>query len=71
MSPLLFDAAVPAAGLALIAHLTQFHEPMVLFGWMAALTQHLEFVTGVIILPQRQTVLIAKQAAVSGRFRLA
>jgi probable F420-dependent oxidoreductase len=40
----------------------QFHEPFVLFGYLAALTQ-LELVTGVIILPQRQTVLVAKQAA--------
>lgn len=39
-----------------------FHEPFVLFGYLAALT-HLELVTGVIILPQRQTVLVAKQAA--------
>jgi len=56
-------------------YLTQFHEPMVLFGWMAALTQHLEFVTGVLILPQRQTALVAKQAAQisilsGGRIRL-
>ncbi len=40
----------------------QFHEPFVLFGYLAALTQ-LELVSGVIILPQRQTVLVAKQAA--------
>ncbi len=39
-----------------------FHEPFVLFGFLAALSQ-LELVTGVIILPQRQTVLVAKQAA--------
>ena len=39
-----------------------FHEPFVLFGYFAALTQ-LELVTGVIILPQRQTALVAKQAA--------
>src|SRR5579864_7171118 len=39
-----------------------FHEPFVLFGYLAALTQ-LELVTGVLILPQRQTVLVAKQAA--------
>src|SRR5713226_5417876 len=39
-----------------------FHEPFVLFGYLAALT-HLELVTGVIILPQRQTALVAKQAA--------
>ena len=39
-----------------------FHEPFVLFGYLAALTQ-LEMVPAVIILPQRQTVLVAKQAA--------
>src|SRR5688572_5858418 len=39
-----------------------FHEPMVLFGYLAALTS-LELVTAIIILPQRQTVLVAKQAA--------
>lgn len=53
---------------------SQFHEPFVLFGYLAALTQ-LELVTGVIILPQRQTVLVAKQAAevdilTGGKFRL-
>jgi len=51
-----------------------FHEPLVLFGFLAALTS-LELVTGVIILPQRQTVLVAKQAAEvdllsKGRLRL-
>lgn len=40
-----------------------FHEPMVLFGYLAALAPRLELVTSVIILPQRQTVLAAKQAA--------
>jgi probable F420-dependent oxidoreductase len=54
---------------------TQFHEPFVLFGYLAAITQSLEFVTGVLILPQRQTVLVAKQAVEvdvlsGGRFRL-
>ena len=39
-----------------------FHEPFVLFGYLAALT-HLEMVPAVIILPQRQTALVAKQAA--------
>lgn len=39
-----------------------FHEPFVLFGYLAAITE-LELVTGIIILPQRQTVLVAKQAA--------
>ncbi len=39
-----------------------FHEPFVLFGYLAALT-HLELASAVIILPQRQTALVAKQAA--------
>lgn len=39
-----------------------FHEPFVLFGYLAAIT-HLELVPAVIILPQRQTALVAKQAA--------
>ncbi|ACZ41318.1 Luciferase-like monooxygenase [Thermobaculum terrenum ATCC BAA-798] len=52
-----------------------FHEPFVLFGYLAAVTQKLELVTGVIILPQRQTALVAKQAAevdvlTGGRLRL-
>ena len=38
-----------------------FHEPFVLFGYLAALTQ-LELLAAVIILPQRQTALVAKQA---------
>jgi probable F420-dependent oxidoreductase len=51
-----------------------FHEPFVLFGYLAAVTA-LELVTGIIILPQRQSVLVAKQAAevdllTGGRFRL-
>ncbi|MCS7051438.1 MAG: TIGR03619 family F420-dependent LLM class oxidoreductase, partial [Thermomicrobium sp.] len=53
----------------------QFHEPLVLFGYLAGATQRLELVTGVLILPQRQTVLVAKQAAEvdvlsGGRLRL-
>jgi probable F420-dependent oxidoreductase len=53
---------------------TTFHEPMVLFGYLAGFTR-LELVSGVIILPQRQTALVAKQAAevdllTGGRFRL-
>lgn len=54
---------------------TPFHEPFVLFGYLAGLTRQLELVTGVIILPQRQTALVAKQAAEidvlsGGRLRL-
>jgi probable F420-dependent oxidoreductase len=53
---------------------TTFHEPFVMFGYLAAVTQ-LELVTGIIIAPQRQTALLAKQAAevdllADGRFRL-
>jgi probable F420-dependent oxidoreductase len=52
-----------------------FLEPFVLFSYMAAVTQRLEFAPGVIILPQRQTALVAKQAATldvlsGGRLRL-
>jgi probable F420-dependent oxidoreductase len=51
-----------------------FHEPFVFYGFLAAITP-LELVTGVIISPQRQTTLLAKQAAevdilAGGRFRL-
>lgn len=54
---------------------TTFHEPLVMFGYLAAVTTTVELVTGVIILPQRQAVLVAKQAAEvdllsAGRLRL-
>lgn len=42
---------------------TAFHEIFVLFGYLAAVAPSLELVTGVLILPQRQAVLVAKQAA--------
>ena len=52
-----------------------FHEPFVLFGYIAACTRTIELVTGIIIAPQRQTALVAKQAAEvdmlsGGRLRL-
>jgi probable F420-dependent oxidoreductase len=40
-----------------------FHEPFVLYGFLAACTTTVDLVTAVLILPQRQTVLVAKQAA--------
>ena len=40
-----------------------FHEILVLFGYLAGVTERIGFVTGVVILPQRQTALVAKQAA--------
>jgi probable F420-dependent oxidoreductase len=53
---------------------TTFHEPFVMYGYLAAVVD-IELVTGIIILPQRQTALVAKQAAevdllTGGRFRL-
>lgn len=44
-------------------HTDAFHEPFVLFGYLAGLTQRIELVTGILILPQRQTALVAKQAS--------
>jgi probable F420-dependent oxidoreductase len=41
---------------------TIFHEPMVLLGFLSAITSTLELATGVVVLPQRQTALVAKQA---------
>ena len=42
---------------------TEFHEPFVLFGYLSAITSAMELVTGILVLPQRQTALVAKQAA--------
>jgi len=52
-----------------------FHDPLVAFGYLAAITQRIELITGILILPQRQTVLVARQAAdvdllSGGRLRL-
>ena len=44
-------------------HNDVIHEPFVLFGYLAAVTERVELVTSIIILPQRQTALVAKQAA--------
>ena len=54
---------------------SMFQEPLVLFAYLAGLTKTLEFASGIIILPQRQTALVAKQAACvdvlsNGRLRL-
>jgi probable F420-dependent oxidoreductase len=55
--------------------LVPIHEPFVLFGYLAAVTHRVDLVTGVMVLPQRQTALLAKQAAEvdnlsEGRLRL-
>jgi probable F420-dependent oxidoreductase len=52
-----------------------FHDPFVMFAYLAGITDRIEFATAVLILPQRQTVLVARQAAdldllSGGRFRL-
>ncbi len=52
-----------------------FHDPFVMFAYLAAITDRIELATGVLILPQRQTVLVAKQSAdldllSGGRLRL-
>ena len=57
------------------SHTDMFHEPFVLFGYLAGLTKNIELTTGVLILGQRQTALVAKQAAevdvlTGGRLRL-
>lgn len=58
-----------------VTYETEFYEPFVLFSFMAAVTTKLSFNTWILLLPQRQTVLVAKQAATldilsKGRLRL-
>ncbi len=64
-----------AESLGKYKHTDTFHEPFVLFSYLAGITERIEFVSGIIILPQRQTALVAKQAAAldvlsKGRLRL-
>lgn len=52
-----------------------FHDPFVMFAYLAAITERLQFATGILILPQRPTALVARQAAdldllSGGRLRL-
>jgi probable F420-dependent oxidoreductase len=52
-----------------------FHDPFVMFGYLAGITERIGFATGILILPQRQTALVARQAAdvdllSGGRLRL-
>jgi len=52
-----------------------FHDPFVMFGYLAAITERIHFATGILILPQRQTALVARQSAdvdllSGGRLRL-
>lgn len=68
------DPAVHQGWSRSYTHRTTFREPFVFFGFLAGITR-LDLVTGIIILPQRQTALVAKQAAEldqlsEGRLRL-
>jgi len=61
--------------LASYSHQSVVHEPFALLGYMAAITSRITLATGILILPQRQTALVAKQAAEvdvlsGGRLRL-
>jgi probable F420-dependent oxidoreductase len=52
-----------------------FHDPFVMYAHLAAITKRIEFATGILVLPQRQTALVARQAAdvdllSGGRLRL-
>jgi probable F420-dependent oxidoreductase len=52
-----------------------FHDPFVMFAYLAAITERIGFATGILVLPQRQTMLVARQAAdvdlfSGGRLRL-
>ena len=56
-------------------HTDLWHETLTLFGYLAGVTEKLELTTSILILPQRQTALVAKQAAEvdflsGGRLRL-
>jgi probable F420-dependent oxidoreductase len=65
----------PEAPVFYYTHRSYIHEPFTLMGYLAAITARLQMVTGILILPQRQTALVAKQAAEvdvlsGGRLRL-
>ena len=52
-----------------------FHDPLVMFAYLAGITSRIQFATGILVLPQRQTALVARQAAdvdllSGGRLRL-
>ena len=69
-------ATIPGFAGPPYVHDSPFHDPLVLFSHLAGVTRRLEFVTSVLVLPQRSTPLVAKQAAEvdllsGGRLRLA
>ncbi len=69
------DPAKIPAGVRMGSNATAYHDPFVLFGFLAGVTKKVGFCVGVLILAQRQAALVAKQAACldvlsNGRFRL-
>jgi len=63
------------AGTRMGTNASAYHDPFVLFGFLAGVTKKIDFAAGVLILAQRQAALVAKQAACldelsGGRFRL-
>jgi alkanesulfonate monooxygenase SsuD/methylene tetrahydromethanopterin reductase-like flavin-dependent oxidoreductase (luciferase family) len=61
-------ATIPGFAGPPYVHDSPFHEPLVLFAHLAAVTQRLEFVTSVLVLPQRQAPLVAKQSVILAVF---
>ncbi len=57
------DSNRPGGWTGAYDHRSMFHEPLVLFGYLAAITTRLKLATAIIVLPQRQSALVAKQAA--------
>ena len=68
-------AKIPPGQRGVERHGSPYHDPFVLFGFLAGVTKKIGFAAGVLILAQRQAALVAKQAAsldalCEGRFRL-
>ena len=57
------DRDRPGGWTGVYDHRSMFHEPFALYGYLAAITTRLRLATAVIVLPQRQAALVAKQAA--------
>jgi probable F420-dependent oxidoreductase len=57
------DSNRPGGWTGAYDHRSMFHEPLVLFGYLATITTRLKLATAILVLPQRQTALVAKQAA--------
>jgi len=57
------DSRRPGGWTGTYDHRSMFHEPFVLYGYLAAITTRLKLATAILVLPQRQTALVGKQAA--------